>query len=273
MVHIPPAAGDRRDRFEVTWAQYQVSETEVVIDDDRCLEAGNLWLSYDSSSYVLQGVDIAVGRGTVTMILGRSGSGKTTLLKVIKGLLKPQRGWVHVRATTDGSNGKGPHCSVAYVPQTLGLVRSMTALENTLAGALSRTGTVRSLIKAFPRPIVQEARGTLASLGLVSKTNETVYYLSGGERQRVAIARALMQRPSLILADEFVSQLDPITAEEILLMMRGIASRGVSLLVTTHETDIVANYADRVVVMSQGRITHDGAAAHLTEGEMLDLLR
>ncbi len=273
MVNMPWAAGQRRREAELArLISLDPGLAQTFVGDGHCLKARDLWLSYDGSTYVLRGVDINVERGALTMILGRSGSGKTSLLKVLKGLIKPQRGWVHVLGSA-GSNGQGPHCSVAYVPQTLGLVRSMTALENALAGALGRTGILRTLVKAFPRSTVEEAKDILASLGLAHKTYETVYNLSGGERQRVAIARALMQRPALILADEFVSQLDPITAEEILVMMRGIAGQGVSLLITTHETDVVANYADRVVVMSQGRIIHDGAAAHLTMAEMLDLLR
>lgn len=236
------------------------------------LEAHDLWFAYDGSTYVLRQVDLALESGVVTMILGRSGSGKTSLLKVLGGLLRPQRGWVRVGPVQNG-NGHHPARTLAYVPQTLGLVRNMTALENTLVGALARVGTWRSLAKFFPRPVIEEGKETLASLGLAHKANEPVYNLSGGERQRVAIARALMQRPSLILADEFVSQLDPVTAEEILGMMRGIASQGVSLLITTHETDVVANYADQVVVMQGGCIIHRAPAGRLTMEEMVDLLR
>jgi len=236
------------------------------------VEAHDLWFSYDGRSYVLRGVELTVPRGQMTMILGRSGSGKTTLLKVLKGLLRPQRGSVQLFGGPF-VNGSGPAHSVAYVPQTLGLVRSMTALENTLAGALNRTGTLRSLLRSFPKHTVEEARACLASLGLADKMNERVYHLSGGERQRVAIARALMQRPSLILADEFVSQLDPVTTEEILAMMQGIAHSGVGLLITTHETDVVANYADRVIVMRQGSVIHDAPARLLSMEGMLELLR
>lgn len=238
-----------------------------------CLQAGQLWFSYDGAHYVLRGVDITLERGEVAMILGRSGSGKTTLLRVLKGILVPQRGWVRLQSE-DGrfSNGR-PFNSIAYVPQTLGLVRGMTALENTLTGALSRSGTLRSLIRVFPKSILEEARAVLARLGLADKMDERVYRLSGGERQRVAIARALMQRPSIILADEFVSQLDPITAEETLAMMGDIARSGVSLLITTHETDVVANHADRLIVMREGRVSHQGPARLTSMEGMLELLR
>ena len=207
------------------------------------------------------------------MILGRSGSGKTTLLKVLAGLLRPQRGMVEVVADASYTNGRTQRRTVAYIPQTLGLVRSMTALENTLAGALGASNTLLSLFRLFPKETVGRAKATLVALGLAHKLHERVYNLSGGERQRVAIARALVQRPELILADEFVSQLDPVTAEEILDMMRQIAADGVSFLITTHETDVVAKYADRVVVMRAGQISYEGTAEGLSEGAMVGLLR
>ena len=84
------------------------------------------------------------------------------------------------------------------------------------------------------------------------------------EKKGVGIfARALMQRPSVILADEFVSQLDPVTADDILERVRGIAGRGVGLLITTHETDVVAKFADRILVMDEGRVAESGTHAEL----------
>jgi phosphonate transport system ATP-binding protein len=236
------------------------------------LIARDLWLSYDRQSYVLQGVGLAVERGAMTMILGRSGSGKTTLLKVLNGLLRPQRGSVELVCAA-GANGRRPQQHIAYVPQTLGLVRNMSALENALTGALSYTPALLSLARVFPKGTVAEAKRTLADLGLGDKLNEQVYALSGGERQRVAIARALMQHPDVILADEFVSQLDPVTTEDILEQMRAIARRGVGLLITTHETEIVASHADRLVVMRDGRIAYDGGVAGIPVAGMKGLLR
>lgn len=242
-----------------------------LVRGDSVIQARDVWFSYDRRKTVLAGVDMDVAAGSMTMVLGRSGSGKTTLLRVLKGLLRPQRGSVDVTAA---ALNRGPGGAVAYVPQTLGLVRSSTALDNALTGALSRVGTLSSLVRMFPGEIVDEAKETISRLGLSDKMHEPVWALSGGERQRIAIARALMQQPALILADEFVSQLDPITAEEILGMMREIAHvRNVSLLVTTHETDVVAEYADRVIVMADGRVVYDQPGGRLSEIQMLELLR
>jgi phosphonate transport system ATP-binding protein len=235
------------------------------------LVARDVWLSYDGATYALRGVDLAVQRGAMTMVLGRSGSGKSSLLKVLKGIVRPQRGGVEL--ATIHSNGRRAEHYVAYVPQSLGLVRNMTALEHTLTGALSYTNALGSLFRIFPRQVMEEARDVLASLAMAHKTNERVQALSGGERQRVAIARALMQRPDAILADEFVSQLDPVTTEDVLLQMRAVTERGVALLITTHETDVAAAFGDRVVVMRDGAIVHDAPATGLARGDMIDLIR
>jgi phosphonate transport system ATP-binding protein len=245
-------------------------EVPTVASGPALLDARDLWFSYDRSSPVLRGVDLSVRAGEIAMVLGRSGSGKTTLIKIIKGLLRPERG--SVRFQTQEHAGSVT-ARIAYIPQTLGLVRNTTTLENTLTGALTRTPVIRSMAKSFPGGLTGEAHHILASLGLAAKVDERVFNLSGGERQRVAIARALMQHPQVILADEFVSQLDHVTAEEILESMHRIAETGVAMLVTTHEIDVVMNHADRVLVMQAGRIIHDRPPALLSQNDVLDLLR
>jgi len=243
------------------------------MDDRWALEAQDLWFSYNGAADVLRGVNLRVQKGQLTMLLGRSGSGKTTLLKVVKGLLKPRKGSLSVLGLPMAGDGKAASRQVAYIPQNLGLVRGFTAQENVITGALGRSSPLLSLLKAFPKETVEEARECLALLGLEGKRQERVYSLSGGERQRVAIARALMQRPRLILADEFVSQLDPVTGVEIMKMVRGISQKGVSLLITTHEMDIAARYGDRAVVMKEGTVVFEGPPSEVGEEGMLELLR
>jgi phosphonate transport system ATP-binding protein len=229
------------------------------------LAARDLWFSYDGQNFAVRGVNLTMRGGAMIMVLGRSGSGKTTLMKLLAGILVSQRGTIEV-AGWGGTRA-------AYIPQSLGLVRNMTALENTLAGALTRTNTLLSMFKVFPKETVRRAKETLGDLGLGGKLDEKVQHLSGGQRQRVAIARALMLEPGLILADEFVSQLDPVTTEEILDMMRAITERGVGMLVTTHETGAVDRYADHVIVMRNGEVSHEAQAGELSEAGMVELLR
>jgi len=178
------------------------------------LKATNLWFKYEGQKSLLQGVNLEIRQNLVTMILGRSGSGKTTLLKLLGNLITPQKGKVEWLAAD--ANRSAYSMPIAYIPQSLGLVRNMSVLDNTLTGALGYTPTAFTLIKQFRRETLSDAEEILKTLGIGDKKHRKVCTLSGGERQRVAIARALMLNPNLILADEFVSQLDPVTTMEIL---------------------------------------------------------
>ncbi len=217
------------------------------------LDASDLWFSYGAGRPVLRGLSLAAEAGEITMVLGASGSGKTTLLKLCKGLLAPRRGTVRVLGQPAIAARRGRLDSrVAYIPQHLGLVRSSSVLDNVLAGALARVAQIPSLVRLLPRAEVQRARELLERLGIGHKTEDKAYALSGGERQRVAIARALMQEPRLLLADEFVSQLDVLTSRDILTIVRGIANEGVTVVVATHEMELVDRYADVIVVLRDG---------------------
>jgi phosphonate transport system ATP-binding protein len=207
---------------------------------------------------VLRGVTMHATPGEVTMVLGTSGSGKTTLLKILKGLLAAQSGEVRVLGADVNGSARGRlDPRVAYIPQQLGLVRSLSALDNALVGALSRIGTVPSLLRMLPEDETKRARELLARLGIGHKADAPVHELSGGERQRVAIARALMQGPRVLLADEFISDLDPLTSAEIMALVRDAAVAGVAVVMTTHEMDVVREHADHVVVLRHGETSLD----------------
>ena len=214
--------------------------------------------AYATGRPVLRAVTLTAMPGDVTMVLGTSGSGKTTLLKILKGLLAPQSGEARVLGgVIDARPRARLDPRVAYIPQQLGLVRSLSALDNALVGALSRVGTLASLFRIFPERETAHARELLARLGIGHKADEPVQELSGGERQRVAIARALMQAPRVILADEFISDLDPLTSAEIMSLMRESAADGVAVVMTTHELDVVRAHADHVVVLRDGAVSLD----------------
>ncbi|HUG06286.1 MAG TPA: ATP-binding cassette domain-containing protein [Candidatus Limnocylindria bacterium] len=230
----------------------------VATDGATALELEDVWASYVPGRPVLRGLSLAASEGAVTMVLGVSGSGKTTLLKLCKGLLSPQRGNIRVL----GERVAGPRRGrldprVAYIPQQLGLVRTLSALDNALTGALSRVGRLPSLLNLFPEPEIREARELMERLGIGRKADERVFALSGGERQRVAIARALMQQPRVLLADEFISDLDPLTSAEIMAIVRDVVRSGVAVVMTTHEMDVVRAHADRVIVLREGEKSLD----------------
>jgi phosphonate transport system ATP-binding protein len=142
-----------------------------------------------------------------------------------------------------------------------------------LVGALWRLGPIPSFFGWFPGELMNLAHERLRSLGIGHKAMERVQSLSGGERQRVAIARALMQEPRVLLADEFTSQLDPVTAREILGIMRAIADEGVTLLIATHQIELVREYADRVIALRAGAKVLEANAGEITEDDITAALR
>ncbi len=229
------------------------------------IAATGVRFSYTGAEFALKDVSLLVEPGVICMLLGPSGSGKSTFLKTVKGILKPQQGCISVLGfeLSRGLNRQLRRelgCRIAYIPQHLGLVKNLTVMENALMGALGRMGVVASLLKAFSQPDVIEAARILERLGISHKAEEKVYRLSGGERQRVAIARALMQRPKLVLADEFVSQLDPVTTREIMAIVTETAKEGVTFLITSHEVELVAAYGDRAVFFRNGQKVYEGLA-------------
>lgn len=237
---------------------------------DIAIEVEDVWASYVPGRPVLRGVSLSARGGSVTMVLGMSGSGKTTLLKLCKGFFSPVRGAVRVLGgPVPAARRARLDPRVAYIPQQLGLVRSLSAIDNVLCGGLSRLGMMPSLLSLFPPIEVERAKRLLDRLGIGHKAGETVFSLSGGERQRVAIARALMQGPLVLLADEFISDLDPLTSADIMAIVREIVDDGVAVLMTTHEMDVVREHADHVVVLRDGSKVLDSfvppAAADITE--------
>lgn len=233
------------------------------------VEAEEVSFAYRQPGFALQRVSLRIEAGEVALLLGPSGSGKSTFLKLVKGILRPQSGTLRVLGhglSRAGARELRRACGsqIAYIPQQLGLVRTLTARENVLTGALARTSLLAAMLKVFPPPVVREADALLAQLGIAHKVEEKVYRLSGGERQRVAIARALMQRPRLVLADEFVSQLDPVTTREIMAQATRAAKQGITFLITTHEIELAAAYGDRAIFFREGRAIHQASAHEVT---------
>jgi phosphonate transport system ATP-binding protein len=214
------------------------------LDELRILEVRDLHFSYDGLKPILRGVNLALERGEALALMGTSGAGKTTLLKIVAGLLYPYEGVVKLSSDR-----------VGYIPQHFGLVKNLTALQNVLLGSLGRVGKTSSLLGRFPRHEVERAYGLLEAVGLAHLSERKTALLSGGERQRVAVARALMQSPSILLADEFVADLDVANAIDIMRLTIDVCKRSdIAVLMTMHDAFLVNRFADRVAVLKEGRI-------------------
>ncbi|MET2718665.1 ABC transporter ATP-binding protein [Streptomyces harbinensis] len=207
----------------------------------------------------LDGVDLELARGRFLAVLGRSGSGKSTLLRCAAGLERPTAGTVRLAGTPLA--GLRPKAltrlrrdRIGFVFQELNLVPSLTALQNAalpllLAGADERDERTRA-----------RALRVLDEVGLADRADDPPHRLSGGQRQRVAIARALITAPEIVFADEPTGALDPVTADEVLgLLRRAVDAHGHTVVMVTHDPAAAA-YADEAIVLDRGRIVRRLAA-------------
>ncbi len=227
------------------------------IDTKILIQMNNVSASYDAKNFSLKEITLSIEKGTNYAIVGQSGSGKSTLLKLINGMMNPSKGQIKVDYQTPDMNKKQfrrAMSKIGYIPQSLGLIRNISVLENVLIGALPRIGRLNSFLKKFPENEILEAKKIIQLVGLRGKENRKAYMLSGGEKRRVAIARALMQKPILLLADEIVSELDQVTAKEIMDLVADAQQRlNLTAVMVHHDMQLALKYADRVAVIKEGQ--------------------
>ncbi len=228
-----------------------------LISTKKIIQMSDVWTSYDSKNFALEGINLSIDRGTNYAIIGQSGSGKSTLLKLMNGMMIPSKGTIKIDYVSPNMNEKkfkNMMHTIGYIPQSLGLVKNITVLENTLIGSLPRLNKIQSLFKRFPDHEIQEAKRILKLVGLSGKENRKAYMLSGGEKRRVAIARALMQKPTILLADEIVSELDYVTAHEIMdLVADAQKQMNLTAIMVHHDMQLALEYANRVAVIKEGQ--------------------
>ena len=210
--------------------------------------------SYTAGNTALQGVTMQIEDGEFVFLVGPSGSGKSTILKLITGELKPTSGSVHVNGY---SLERIRRREVPYLRRTVGvvfqdfrLIESKTVYDN-VAFAMR-------VIGASAREIRERVPYVLELVGLDSKSERHPNELSGGEQQRLAIARALVNNPSTIIADEPTGNLDPARSFEIMSLLQEINNLGTTVLVVTHQIDLVKHFGNRVIVLDEGLVVSDG---------------
>ncbi len=220
------------------------------------LELVDLTMAYGDIE-VLREVSLAVAPGTTTCIIGPSGSGKSTLLRGVNRLHEPKSG--DVRLAGESVLTQKPDTvrkRIGLVFQHFNLFPDHTAEQN-VALALRN---VKGLSKAES---LRVARERLAEVGLADRADHRPRDLSGGQQQRVAIARALAMEPEVMLFDEATSALDPELVKGVLNLMAGLAHRGMTMLVVTHEMGFARKVADQVVFMDEGRVVESGKPGDL----------
>jgi len=169
----------------------------------------------------------------------------------------PKKGDVKIlgKDIPNGNNHNQLRKQIGYIPQNLGLVKTMTVRENVLMGALARIGTIKSLFKAFPKKEINLADHLIEVVGLNSKADKKVFHLSGGEKRRVAIARAFMQKPKILLADEILSDLDFIKVKTITNKIQALKDEfGVTVIMVEHDLHVARNFGEKIMILREGEI-------------------
>ncbi len=201
----------------------------------------------------LRGVDLAVEKGEVVLIIGPSGSGKSTLLRSVNRLEHLDSGSILI----DGESVTEAKADIRHIREEVGMVFQSFNLFPHLSVADNITLAPVAVLKKSKEEALAIARRLLAKVGLLDKENAWPEQLSGGQQQRVAIARALAMNPKVMLFDEPTSALDPEMIKEVLDVMTTLAEEGMTMLVVSHEMGFARAAADRIIFMDAGQIVEE----------------
>ena len=218
------------------------------------IELTNVVKTYDPGVKALNGISMKIDDGEFVFLVGPSGSGKSTIIKLLTAELEPTSGSVLV-------NGfvleKIRQRAIPYLRRTLGVIfQDFRLIEN--KAVYDNVAFAMRVIGAAESEIKKRVPYVLELVGLENKGRRLPHELSGGEQQRVAIARALVNNPSVIIADEPTGNLDPSRSLEIMMLLEQINALGTTVMVVTHEKELVNRFTKRVVAIDEGRIISDG---------------
>jgi phosphonate transport system ATP-binding protein len=232
------------------------------------------------SRRALDTVSISVGKGEMIALIGPSGSGKSTLLRSISGLQTIDAGEGRIEAfgqiiQSDGKiSGKvrEARIRIGFIFQQFNLVGRLSLFSNVALGSLGRIPFIQGLFGFWPPETKTAAMAALARVGVAEYAGQRANTLSGGQQQRGAIARALVQKAKIILADEPVASLDPVSARRVMEILRELNQvDGLTVVVTLHQVDYALRYCDRVVALKAGKIVYDGPAEGLEKKQLIDI--
>lgn len=234
------------------------------------LEIRNLSMRYPSGKLALSGASLSVASGELVVILGSNGSGKSTMLRCVARILTPSSGEVWVGqedfAKLSGEKLRRARAVLAMIFQHANLVKRRSVVANVASGALGRYSDLWTALGRVPPQEIEPAMRYLAEVGLADLAEQRAGTLSGGQAQRVAVARALAQHPRVLLADEPVASLDPEAAEDIMKLLRRLASEeNLAVLCVLHQPELAIRYADRVVGMRDGGVAFDLPSADVPQ--------
>ena len=214
----------------------------------------NVTKTYETGTHALNGIDMHIDDGEFVFLVGQSGSDKSTIIKLLTAELKPTSGSIMVNGYKLESIKRS---SIPYMRRTLGVIfQDFRLIENKTV--YENVAFAMRVIGASNKEIKKRVPYVLELVGLEGREKRMPNELSGGEQQRVAIARALVNNPRMIVADEPTGNLDPVRSLELMLLFEKINEMGTTILVVTHEKELVNAFSKRVITIDNGHVISDG---------------
>jgi cell division transport system ATP-binding protein len=214
----------------------------------------NVTKVYEAGTRALEGVSLHIDDGEFVFLVGPSGSGKSTIIKLSTAELEPTSGSITVNNFQLETIKKR---QIPYMRRTVGvifqdfrLIENKTVFDNVAFGM--------RIVGASTKEIETRVPYVLDLVGLENRGRRLPHELSGGEQQRVAIARALVNNPAMVIADEPTGNLDPVRSYEIMMLLERINALGTTVMVVTHERELVNRFTKRVIAINEGRVINDG---------------
>jgi phosphonate transport system ATP-binding protein len=239
---------------------------------DAQIVARRLTLGYGRRA-VLADLDLEVRKGEFLSVIGPSGVGKSTLLMALNATTSILGGGLSVLGERVDGIAPGAmkrlRARIGVIFQGYNLVGRLSVLDNVASGLLSRKSVPAALVKHYTRAEYEEILEYLRVVGLEDEALARCDRLSGGQRQRVAIARALAQKPEILLADEPISSLDPVSARRVMETLASANARyGITVVANLHQLDYARAFCRRTLGINAGRVVHDGPPESLDEGAL-----
>lgn len=234
------------------------------------IEFINVNKTYPNGVTALKDVNLKIEQGEFVAIIGLSGAGKSTLIRCINRMHDINEGTLNVNGV-DVSNLKGKQIrtfrrKIGMIFQSFNLVTRTSVINNVLVSSVPELPWWRKVLGLFPKDKKIVALEALDKVGILDKAYNRVDQLSGGQQQRVALARTLAQNPSVILADEPVASLDPVTAKVVMDDFKRINQEmEMSILINIHHVELALEYADRVIGIRKGEIVYDGKSEDVNQ--------
>ncbi|WP_080145914.1 phosphonate ABC transporter ATP-binding protein [Marinilactibacillus piezotolerans] len=238
------------------------------------IEFINVNKTYPNGVTALNNINLKIDQGEFVAIIGLSGAGKSTLIRCINRMHDINEGTLNVD-DVDVSKLKGKQVrdyrrKIGMIFQSFNLVTRTSVINNVLVSVVPELSWWRKILGLFPKDKKVIALEALDKVGILDKAYNRVDQLSGGQQQRVALARTLAQNPSIILADEPVASLDPVTAKVVMDDFKRInKDLNMSILINIHHVELALEYADRVIGIRKGEVVYDGKSSDVTQ-DVLD---